>query len=133
VRDAQRVRLIVLPVHGSGYVSTLYGHLALDSDGRTIRGLDFYEHAETPGLGSEIETPAWRALWPGKLTRDASGALRVGVAKGKVDPDGPDAAYQVDGITGATRTGIGVTNLLRFWLGPDGYGPYLERLSRTQP
>lgn len=36
--------------------------------------------------------------------------------------------HEVDAISGATRTGLGVTNLLHFWLGPNGYGPYLARL-----
>lgn len=125
-------RLVVLPVYGAGYLSTLYGYLALDADGRTVRGLTFYEQGETPGLGSEIQEPRWLSLWQGKRVRDATGALRLGVATGRLPPDDPDAAFLVDGITGATRTGAGVTNLLRFWLGPDGFGPYLERLAREE-
>ncbi|NNL65750.1 MAG: FMN-binding protein, partial [Myxococcales bacterium] len=101
-----------------------------DADTQTVRGLDFYEHGETPGLGSEIQNPAWRALWPGKRVRDAEGRVRLGVARGPIDPRSADAAHQVDGISGATKTGEGVTHLLRFWLGPDGFGPYLERVAR---
>jgi Na+-transporting NADH:ubiquinone oxidoreductase subunit C len=130
VRKHGELRLLLLPVYGTGYISTLRGYLALDADLNTIRGLSFYEHAETPGLGSEIENPRWRELWVGKRARDAAGALRLGVARGAVDPDSPDADFLVDGISGATRTGVGVTNLLRFWLGPDGFGPFLERLAR---
>lgn len=133
VRDASGLRLLILPVYGSGYISTLYGYLALDPDTRTVRGLDFYEQEETPGLGSEIESPAWRALWPGKQVRDASGKVRLGVATGPVDPDDPEAAHLVDGISGATETGDGVTALLRFWLGPQGFGPYLARLAADGP
>jgi Na+-transporting NADH:ubiquinone oxidoreductase subunit C len=129
VRDPNGLRLVVLPVYGAGYISTLYGYLALDADTQTLRGLDFYEHAETPGLGSEIESPQWRSLWPGKVARDAAGRVRLGVARGPVDPRSPEAAHLVDGISGATKTGDGVTDLLRFWLGPDGFGPYLERLA----
>jgi Na+-transporting NADH:ubiquinone oxidoreductase subunit C len=133
VRDAQGLRLVVLPVYGAGYLSTLYGHVALDADTQTVRGIDFYEHAETPGLGSEIETPEWRALWPGKLARDPTGRVRLGVARARVEPGDPEAAHLVDGISGATKTGDGVTALLRFWLGPDGFGPYLERLAQEHP
>lgn len=132
VRAGGRLRLVVLPVHGAGYVSEIRGYLALDADTDTVQGLSFYEQSETPGLGAEIDAPAWRAQWAGKRVRDASGALRIGVSRGPVDPASPDAAFQVDGISGATRTGHAVTNLLRFWLGPDGFGPFLSRLAREE-
>lgn len=122
------VQLVILPVHGSGFVSTLYGYLALAGDANTILGLSFYEHAETPGMGAEVNNPAWRALWRGKKIRDADGQLRIQVIKGRVDASAASAAYEVDGLSGATRTGDGVTNLLRFWLGEDGFGPYLENI-----
>jgi len=128
LREAGRLRLVILPVYGAGYASPLYGYLALDADLNTIRGLSFYEHGETPGLGSEIENPLWRDRWVGKWLRDAQGELRIEVVRGRAPTHGESARHQVDGITGATRTGAGVTNLLRFWLGPDGFGPYLARL-----
>lgn len=129
VREHGRLRLIVLPVEGRGYVSMMRGYLALEPDLRTIRALSFYEHAETPGLGSEIDSPEWLAQWPGKLAIDADGVVRIAVDRARVDPTAPDAIHRVDGISGATRTGVGVTQLLRFWLGPLGYGPLLERLA----
>lgn len=128
IHEGERLRLLVIPVYGAGYISTLYGYLALDSDLNTIRGLTFYEHGETPGLGSEIDNQRWREQWSGKFLRDPTGELRIEVARGRAAPDNANARYQVDGISGATRTGTGVTNLLHFWLGPDGFGPYLERL-----
>ena len=48
--------------------------------------------------------------------------------KGKGDPGRPEAKYQVDGISGASITTRGVKNMLRYWLGEDGFGPYLARL-----
>jgi Na+-transporting NADH:ubiquinone oxidoreductase subunit C len=122
-REAGKPTLIVLPVHGTGYQSTLYGYLALRGDGNTVAALNFYKQGETPGLGTRITEPAWQALWPGKRLADASGAIRIGVVKGS--GTGP---HEVDGITGATRTGTGVTNLLRFWLGDYGFGRFLERV-----
>jgi Na+-transporting NADH:ubiquinone oxidoreductase subunit C len=94
-----------------------------------VRSIQFYEHEETPGLGAEIESDAFLRQWQGKRLRDETGALRIAVAKDPVDPASPDFPYTVDGISGATRTGRSVTRLLRFWLGPDGYGPLLERLA----
>lgn len=129
VSEAGALRLLILPIWGAGYISTVFGYLALDGDLETVRSLQFYEHEETPGLGAEIESEAWRSQWPGKRLRDENGELRIGVAKDRVDPASPDYPYTVDGISGATRTGRAVTRVVRFWLGPDGYGPLLARLA----
>lgn len=129
VQQGDRLRLLVLPVEGMGYVSTLRGYLALEPDLHTIRALSFYEHAETPGLGSEIDNPEWLARWSGKQAFDAAGEIRIAVDRSRVDPRSPDAIHRVDGISGATRTGLGVTRMLHFWLGPYGYGPLLARLA----
>jgi len=126
--EGVRARLVVLPVRGKGYASMLYGYLGLTGDLESVVGLTFYEHAETPGLGALIDAPAWRDQWSGKRVWDQGGILRLGVAEGPVDPASPDAAYQVDGLTGATWTSQGVTNLLRYWLGEGGFGPYLRKL-----
>lgn len=123
-REAGKPVLIVLPVYGSGYQSTLYGYLALRGDARTVAALTFYKQEETPGLGARITDTAWQALWPGKQVSDENGNVRIDVVN-KGTATGP---YQVDGITGATRTSAGVGNLLRFWLGAHGFGPYLARL-----
>ena len=128
VRDGERIKTAILPVYGYGLWSTLYGFLALAGDGRTITGLTFYEHGETPGLGDFIESPAWQAQFRGKLAFDEQGKLRLGVIKGGVDPASPDARYQVDAVAGATLTSRGTNNLLRYWLGDEGFGPFLKRL-----
>ncbi len=121
--EADKPVLIVLPVRGLGYQSTLFGFLALRGDGNTVAALNFYRQGETPGLGARITEPAWQALWPGKKLADESGTLRIDVVKGT--GRGP---YEVDGITGATRTGSGISRLLRFWLGDWGFGPFLDRV-----
>lgn len=118
---------VILPVYGAGLWSTIRGYLAVAGDGSTIRGLRFYEHGETPGLGDQIDDAEWRAQWSGKTLYDESGTPRIEVARGVVEP-GATAMYQVDGISGATLTGRGVTNLVRYWTGPHGFGPYLARL-----
>jgi Na+-transporting NADH:ubiquinone oxidoreductase subunit C len=129
VHEAESLRLVILPVYGTGYISVMWGYLALDGDLDTVRSLQFYEHEETPGLGAEIDTEPWRRQWQGKRLRDETGALRIRVSKEAVAPGSPDFPYSVDGISGATRTGNAVTRIVRFWLGPDGYGPFLERLA----
>jgi len=132
-RDANGdVELIILPVRGSGYQSSLYGFLALAGDTSTVVALEFYEQGDTPGMGARIQDPSWEALWPGKQVYDDTGAVRIGVARGKLAPGSVDADHMVDGISGATRTSQGVHGLLRFWLGDFGFGPYLERVRRGE-
>jgi Na+-transporting NADH:ubiquinone oxidoreductase subunit C len=106
----------------------MYGYLSLEPDGNTIRGLRFYEHGETPGLGDQIDKPDWRAQWSGKLLTDEYGVLRIEVVRGKVIA-GDGEKYQVDGLAGATLTGRGVTRLLQYWMGPHGFGPYLQKIA----
>lgn len=128
----QKVRALILPVYGSGYQSTLYGFLALAEDTNTVLALKFYEQNDTPGIGARIQDPAWEGLWPGKRVIDEDGVLRIGVARGKVAPSSADADFQVDGISGATRTSLGVNGLVRFWLGDLGFGHFLERVRRGE-
>lgn len=123
LRRGKEIALIVLPVHGSGYQSTIYAYLALKGDLNTVAALIVYKQGETPGLGSRVEDPAWQALWPGKEIADKAGAIRISVVRGQAS--GP---YEIDGIAGATRTTTGITNMLRFWLGENGFGPFLVRL-----
>lgn len=126
--EDQSVRYIILPVHGYGLWSTLYGFLALEGDGNSVVGLSFYDHAETPGLGGEVDNPNWKALWPGKVAFDQDGNAALGLVKGFIDPAKPESKHQVDSLSGATLTSRGVTNLIQFWLGEDGFGPYLKRI-----
>lgn len=126
VKDAQGgISQLVLPVYGKGLWSTLYGYMALKSDLKTIQGLTFYEHGETPGLGGEVENPAWKAQWNGLSIYDDSGVPVVGVAKG---PAPADDQHLVDGLSGATITCRGVTNLVRYWTSEDAFGPFLTKL-----
>lgn len=125
LRTDGRLDLVILPVRGSGYKSMLIGYLALAGDLNTIAALTFHQQDETPGMGALIMEEEWQALWADKQVSDQSGAIRIEVVKGI-----GEGVYEVDGISGATRTGTGVTNLVRFWFGPDGYGPYLARLKR---
>ncbi len=126
--DDGKVETIILPVHGYGLWSTLYGFLALKTDLTTVVGLGFYEHAETPGLGGEVDNPKWKSLWPGKKVFDEQGNVSIRLIKGSVDASAPNAEHQVDGLAGATLTSRGVTNLLNFWLGENGFGPYITKL-----
>jgi Na+-transporting NADH:ubiquinone oxidoreductase subunit C len=128
VRDNTGLRSVILPVHGPGLYSTLFGFIALSGDGNTVQGLRFYEHGETPGLGAEVDNPAWLGKWPDKRVYDEDGKVRLAVIKGTIDRASPEARYQVDGLAGATMTSRGVTNLVRYWLSEDGFAPFLARI-----
>lgn len=122
---------LILPIEGKGLWSTLYGFLALDADARTIRGITFYQHGETPGLGGEVDNPGWKARWRGRKAYSEGGEVRIEVVKKEAGPPDEDP-YHVDGLSGATITSRGVNELVRFWLGADGFKPYLERQGESR-
>ena len=126
--DNEDLNAIILPVRGYGLWGTMKGYLALESDLQTIIGLEFFDHKETPGLGGEIVNPRWKAIWKGKEVYSDAGDVVISVIKGSVDKRNEKAKYQVDGLSGATITSNGVTNLLSFWLGEMGYGPLIKQI-----
>jgi len=129
--DSDQIEQVVLPVYGRGLWSTLYGFIAVSNDGSTVRGITFYEHGETPGLGGEVDNPRWKALWNGKQLFDETGQVEIEVIKGVVVAETTIAKYQIDGLSGATITSNGVSQLIRYWVGPDGFGPLLEKLRQN--
>ncbi|MDD9952066.1 MAG: Na(+)-translocating NADH-quinone reductase subunit C [Zetaproteobacteria bacterium] len=131
VYEMDKLTQVVLPIHGKGLWSTLYGFLSVKADGNSVQGIGFYSHMETPGLGGEVDNPTWKASWNGKEVYDADGNLKLEVIKGAVDLARADAKYQVDGLSGATITARGVSNLVRFWTGRLGFRKYLKKLSTT--
>lgn len=132
VEDGNQLDTLILPVRGYGLWSTLHGFIAVKGDLNTVTGFGFYEHAETPGLGGEVDNPKWKALWPGKQIFDASGKPALHVIKGNVDRSSPAAKHQVDGIAGATLTSNGVNHLLDFWLGEHGFGKFIKNLDKGE-
>lgn len=126
VMDGDAVQQVILPVYGKGLWSTMYGYLSLSPDGSTVQGLRFYEHAETPGLGDQIDKEPWRAQWAGKVIYDGGDEPQIRVIKGVVPAAAPDAMHMIDGLSGATLTANGVTGLVQYWTGPHGFGPYLK-------
>ncbi len=132
------IEQVIVPVYGMGLWSTLYGYVAVDKDLRTIRGLTYYEHGETPGLGGEVENPAWKQKWIGKqiyqedvpLGEVKPDDIKVGVAKGAPTPD--NSKYQVDGLSGATITSRGVDSMLKYWFSDQGFKPFFEKLASQE-
>ena len=123
-RDGGALALVILPVFGQGYQSTIRGYLALGPDLNTVVGLTITEQGETPGLGANVQSPTWLAQWPGTELADENGEIRLAVVR-----TGASTEYEIDAITGATRTSNGVQGMIRFWVGPDGFGPVLAALA----
>ncbi|MGR8935706.1 MAG: Na(+)-translocating NADH-quinone reductase subunit C [Gammaproteobacteria bacterium] len=128
VKSGDAIQSIILPVNGYGLWSTMYGFLAVESDGQTVQSINLYDQAETPGLGGEVVNPNWRALWKGKKIYNENGEVALSLIKGTVDTGRPDAVYKVDGLAGATLTSRGVTNLVKYWMGNEGFAPYLKKV-----
>jgi len=127
VRKNNQIETIILPIHGKGLFSTLYGFIALKADKQTIVGLKFYEQGETPGLGGEVENPRWLALWSGKKLLDNNGRPALKLVKGSAKNE-----FEVDALSGATMTTRGLQNMLDYWLGEQGFGLFLSKLDLDQ-
>ncbi len=118
-------RMYVFPIRGKGLWSILKGFIALDADLETIEGITYYEHAETPGLGGEVDNPGWKASWEGKLLYDENGKVAMRLLKSGAE----DNPHAVDSLSGATITARGVEKMLQFWMADSGFGPYIENLT----
>lgn len=127
--ESGKVSEIILPMNGKGLWSMMYSFVALKMDGNTVSGVAYYEHGETPGLGGEVENPVWRQKWVGKQLFDTQGNPALKVVKGGAKPDD---IYGIDGLSGATLTAQGVQNTLRFWLGENGFGPFLKKVHKGE-
>ncbi|MDW3094937.1 MAG: Na(+)-translocating NADH-quinone reductase subunit C [Gammaproteobacteria bacterium] len=128
VKNDNKIDRYVFPVHGYGLWSTLYGYVTLEKDMNTIYALKFYDHRETPGLGGEVDNIKWQSSWKGKKLFDADGQLALKIIKGSVVPGNAEESYQVDGLSGATLTSDGVTNMFHFWMGELGFEKFMNKV-----
>ena len=146
VKEGDQLKTLILPVNGYGLWSTMFGFIALEADAETVVGMNLYDQAETPGLGGEVVNPKWKALWKGKKVYNFTGKefhesnlsekgqtieigeVALGLVKGFVDPLKAGSEYQVDALAGATLTSRGVSNLVQYWMGKEGYGIYLAKI-----
>ena len=104
--------VMIIPISGKGLWSSLYGYFAIDSNNySTVRGITFYAHGETPGLGAEISKKWFQNNFIDKEIFTLDNILNsITVIKGKAKDSNK---YEVDGISGATITSNGVTELLK--------------------
>jgi Na+-transporting NADH:ubiquinone oxidoreductase subunit C len=121
-----QLNTIVLPIIGSGLWDLMSGFVGLAPDLNTVRSVVYSDLKETPGLGAEVLNPKWKALWPGKKMFNANGEAAIRIVKG-----GAKAGdiHGVDALSGATLTSNGVERTLHFWLGNEGYGPFITKFN----
>ncbi|RXJ72958.1 Na(+)-translocating NADH-quinone reductase subunit C [Veronia nyctiphanis] len=126
VKDEKgNISRVILPVHGNGLWSMMYAFVAVETDGNTVAGITYYKQGETPGLGGEVENPRWRGQFVGKQLFDEQGKPALKVVKGGAQSGD---IHGVDGLSGATLTSDGVQNTFNFWLGENGFGPFLTKV-----
>ena len=128
-RENNKVTGYAIPIAGKGLWGTMYGYFAIEPDAETVKGITFYKHKETPGLGAEVDKDWFKNNFIGKKLTDKNGELvSIEVVKGYVSKTDPDALHKVDGISGATITGTGLTTFLKSDL--EKYEPYFARVRR---
>ena len=105
--------VFIIPISGKGLWSTLFGFIAIGKDGNSVKGITFYKHKETPGLGGEVDKKWFQDNFVNKEIFKNNNLVSIKVIKGKVaalpESQWPHA---VDGITGATITSKGVSDFL---------------------
>lgn len=125
--EGKEIEGYAIPISGKGLWSTLYGYFALEADGMTVKGIKFYKHGETPGLGGEVDKEWFTQNFIGKRIVDEEGNLvGIQVVRGKVDESSKNAYHQVDGISGATMTSKGLNKFLMNDL--QKYEPFFKRI-----
>ena len=126
--NPDQVESYILPVYGNGLWDNIWGYVALEDDLATLRGAVFDHAGETPGLGARITSVDVQERFRGKKIYDDLGELvAVSMVKGETGDPSIYSENEVDGMSGATITAVGVNNMLRNYLGY--YEPYLEKAS----
>lgn len=132
IQKENKIDKVIIPIYGKGLWSTMYGFLAVESDGKTAAGITFYEHGETPGLGGQVDNLEWKKQWAGKKLYDNNWNVIIEVIHGEVDKSSKESIHQVDGLSGASMTTRGVNNLVRFWLSEEGFKSLFRKLSHKE-
>lgn len=117
----------IIPLYGAGLWGPIWGYISVDSDGSTVYGAYFAHQGETPGLGAEIEKPAFSSQFEGKHLEVNGMFVPIEVVKAGMKPTG-NAEY-VDGISGGTITSKGVSAMLANCLKP--YGAFLKSVRES--
>ena len=124
-KEGAKLTAYCVPTQGKALWSTVKGYIALEDDLNTVKGITFYSHGETPGLGGEIDKTWFTEAFKGKtILNNAGEIVSVTIIKGKMRGDEKDPEHLVDGISGATLTGKGLNQFIKATL--EKYEPYFK-------
>lgn len=117
----------IITIRGNGLWDEIWGNIALKDDFSTVVGASFDHQGETAGLGAEIkDNPSFPRQFQGKSLYNSDGDYTsVVVRKGGAR----NPAFEVDGISGATVTCDGVSDML--YDGIKYYMPYFKSVSKS--
>jgi Na+-transporting NADH:ubiquinone oxidoreductase subunit C len=101
----------VVPAVGTGLWDDVWGYVGLNSDCASIHGAVFDHKGETPGLGSKVTEDWFQDQFVGKSIADDKDPKVLKNLEMK-KPGNELNNHQVDGISGATFTGVGVEKML---------------------
>ena len=112
--------ITVVPVYGAGLWGPVWGYIAFEQDHVTIKGAYFDHESETAGLGAKIkDDPAFQAKFSGEKAHWTEANV-FDIVKGG-SPKNADGSEifdnQIDAITGATMTSMGLDAAIDTWLG----------------
>jgi Na+-transporting NADH:ubiquinone oxidoreductase subunit C len=127
IAEVNGKKLYIFPLLGRGLWGPVYGNLALEEDFNTVAGSMFGHDKETPGLGAEIELPAFESQFKGKRIFDERGNFTsIKVVKGASKVLTTDQLiHGVDAISGGTITSNGVSAMIN-----DNLTIYLEYIKK---
>lgn len=109
---SEEVEFYVLPIYGYGLWDNVFGYASLQGNLNVVQGVIFDHVGETPGLGARITEGEVQKRYQGKQIYDAAGTLMsVNMQKGE-GADYSSEPHKVNGLTGATITGVGVNNMM---------------------
>ncbi len=121
------VEAYILPMYGTGLWGPIWGYVALETDLNTIKGAVFDHETETPGLGARITEKEVQQRFENKQIYDENGNLEsVYMLKGESNPESALDEHHINGMSGATITGKGLSDMLKSYF--SYYQGYIEKV-----
>lgn len=120
------IEAYIFPMYGTGLWGPIWGYVALQTDFNTVKGAVFDHEGETPGLGARITTKEVQQRFIGKEIYDDKDELKsVTLLKGENNPQSALDEHHINGMSGATITGKGLSRMLMSYF--ENYQAYIDK------